>query len=150
MKKIQHANISARTLDFFRPVEISHWRIICEDLDHRLPWCDTDMTLCMFWGEDKIKNWKWNIFINKYPRRNSKGLLIKILSLSRWYKKQVHVLLTVLGLVTINRPNFKLLLLEFGTSRGILGASAQIMRPVASEQLLHLCHSDVPKYSSWL
>ena len=79
----------------------------------------------------------------KFQRLVDKNIII-----IKRIQKKVHVLLTVLGLVTINRPDFKLLLLEFGTFRGILGPSAQLLRPVSSEQLLNLCHSDVPKYSS--
>ena len=57
-----------------------------------------------------------------------------------------HMLLKFLDLDPIYCPNFQCVLLNFGTFRGIFVPPAQLLRPVASEQLLHLCHFDELKY----
>ena len=100
------------------------------------------------WGVEKIKFYKWNIYVNVYPWRYPEFLFKWIFIIFNIMKKCVHVHLIFLDIDTINHTNFQLLLLIFWPFRDIFGMLIQVLSPVALEWLLQLCHLDIPKYSS--
>ena len=128
---MQPASTFSTTLYFGRPSGIPYCRIIHGDMDCWLLWCATDMHFPMFWGADKNKNREWIIYIDIYPERNTKVLLIWRLLLSTGCKQWVSVLLAVLEIETINYPNFWLPSRDFGPFKGIFGPSIQLPSPIA-------------------
>ena len=124
--------------------ESSHRRNIYRDMDHWLPWCATNIHLPHVLRSGKIKNERWNISVNISPYRHPKTVLRRRLTLSTWCNKVVHVLLTYLELETITGSNFEWTFPDFGPFRNISGPSNQLLRPIALEWSVGLCHADVP------
>ena len=99
-----------------------------------------------FWGAEEIKNWKWNISVNIYTWRNPKRLLRWRLSLLKRWKKLGEFIPHIFGARYHWPPYFPMNFDEFWDFWGIFGLLTQIMRPITSEGLVHLCHFDIIKY----
>ena len=75
-------------------------------------------------------------------------LRTSLITILNHFSNTKFILYRFFGELIIDYFKFPMIFLDFVPFRGIFGPSTQLLRPVASERLVHLCHFNVLKYSS--